>query len=563
MILLNSKRSLGRLLTCVALASVALPSMAAGVGVVSVEGGKVKGTGTDVAGVQVFKGVPFAATTAGANRWAEPKSVEPWQGVKDCSSWGDQTVQDVNANPIGGFWGDEFYFDPSFAPKASEAGLNLNVYTPAASASSKLPVLVYIHGGGNNHGQASEMEFYASKLANKGIVVVTVQYRVSLFGFLALPELSRESPHGVSGNYAVLDLVKALKWVNANIAGFGGDPKKVTISGQSAGAFNVTALLRTPLAKGLFKGAIVQSGFNGLLTARGALVYTPLKDQEAACQAAVTAAFGKEMSLADLRAIPAADYLTRKTADGKQSLYNAITGVALARGLGYALDGYVFTEQSVDLSRSGALDGIDLMIGGASDEMTSLFGDPNGKMGLDSFTSAMKKTYGDDYATGYAPASETEAYRLNLRSMSDSAFQKYLLSAEYVKAHNAGGKAYVYYFNHTLPGRNQDFYGSFHSSELWYFFDSLRDKAGQRAWSANDYEMADSISSYVANFVKAGDPNGKGLPDWKECSAVNGGAFMRWSDASDCVTKTPFPARDDLNRSVVLASLGLSEADLQ
>jgi para-nitrobenzyl esterase len=537
--------------------------MAGTIDVATIEGGKVKGTTTDIPGVQVYKGIPFAATTAGKNRWAEPQPVEHWTGIKDCSVWGDQVVQDVNMNPVGAFWGDEFYFDPSFAPKASESGLNLNVYTPAVKPSDKLPVLVYIHGGGNNHGHASEMEFYASKLAKKGIIVVTVQYRVSLFGFLALDELSKESPHGVSGNYAILDLVKALAWVKTNIAAFGGDPTSVTISGQSAGAFNVTALLRTPLAKGLFKRAIIQSGFNGLLTDKKAPVYYPLKDQEAACKQAITAAFGKEMSLADLRAIPAEDFMTRKTPDGKQSVYDAITNAALAHGFGYTLDGYVFTEQSVDLTREGALDGIDLIIGGASDEFTSLFGGEDKTMAPDAFASTMKAAYGDGYDQAYKPASDIDAYRLFLRSMSDLALQKFILSAEYVKAHDKAN-AYVYYFNHTPPGRDHMFYGSYHSSELWYFFDSLRDKAGQRAWTPDDYAVADMISSYIADFVKTGDPNAKGLPEWKQCSASNGAAFMRWSErTSECVTTTPFPLRDKINRDAVMSTFGLSDGDLK
>jgi para-nitrobenzyl esterase len=538
-------------------------AMAGPMGVAAVEGGKVKGAATDVPGVQVYKGIPFAATTAGKNRWSEPKSVEPWTGIKDCGVWGDQAFQNVNLNTVGTFWGDEFYFDPAFAPKASESGLNLNVYTPAAKASDKLPVLVYIHGGGNDHGHASEMEFYASKLAKKGIVVVTVQYRVSLFGFLALDELSKESPHGVSGNYAVLDLIKALGWVKANIAAFGGDPGSVTISGQSAGAFNVTALLRTPLAKGLFRRVIIQSGFNGLLTDGKAPVYFPLKDQEAACEQAITAAFGKKMSLAELRAIPAEEFMTRMTPDGKKSVYDAVTKAALAHGLGCTLDGYVFTEESVDLKRKGALDGIDIVIGGTSDEYTSLFGGENNTMVPEAFASNMKAAYGDGYERAYKSASDAESYRLYLRSLSDLALQKFIVSAEYAKAHDKAN-AYVYYFNHTPPGRDHMFYGSYHSSELWYFFDSLRDKAGQRAWTPDDYAMADSISGYMANFVKTGDPNGKGLPEWKQCSASNGAAFMRWAEkTSECVTSTPFPSRDKINRDAVMSALGIGDGDLK
>ena len=264
----------------------AFASEAAAVDVVTVEGGQVQGVESDTEGVKVFKGIPFAADTSGENRWKAPQAVETWDDVKVCDTWGDQVMQRSAAelNPVGGFWGDEFYFDDEYSPEISEAGLNLNVYTPAKSTDEKLPVLVYIHGGGNNHGHASEREFNASKLAEKGIVVVCVQYRVSMYGFLTLPGLSAENENGASGNYAVQDLVKALEWVKGNIAEFGGNPDQVTISGQSAGAMNVTALLRSPLAKGLFQNAIVQSGFSGLLTAEGTLPYANMKDVQAAAE---------------------------------------------------------------------------------------------------------------------------------------------------------------------------------------------------------------------------------------------------------------------------------------
>ena len=161
----------------------------------------------------------------------------------------------------------------------SENGLNLNVYTPAESAEDNLPVLVWIHGGANNHGNASEMKFNASKLADQGIIVVSVQYRLGMYGFLTLPELAEENDHGVSGNYAVLDLVKSLQWVHDNIAGFGGNPDQVTIAGQSAGEYNVGALLRTPLAKGLFQNAIVQSQ-PSFMPAKGAQVYNDMNEMQ-------------------------------------------------------------------------------------------------------------------------------------------------------------------------------------------------------------------------------------------------------------------------------------------
>ncbi|HOO34294.1 MAG TPA: carboxylesterase family protein [Thermotogota bacterium] len=560
---ISEGKSVGKFLTMLlilAFITTAGISASNSIGVVSVEGGMIKGGPTDVDGVQVFKGIPFAGPTSGENRWSEPQPVVPWDGVRVCDTWGDQVMQNTNLNPTGAFWGDEFYFDPNFAPKASEEGLNLNVFTPAKTNGDKLPVLVYIHGGGNNHGYGSEMEFYASQLASKGIVVVNVQYRVSVFGFLTLKELSDESPEGVSGNYAVLDLIQALKWVNQNIEGFGGDPDSVTIAGQSAGAMNVTALLRTPLSKGLFERAIVQSGFSGFLTAEGATVYSSLEAKEAACEVAIEEAFGRKMTLEELRAIPAEEYLTRKTADGTKSLYDALTSASS----GYVLDGYVFTEESVDLMRQGALDGYDIMIGGTSDEMTSLYGGPDNIMPLAQFAATMENSYGEGYKTVYRPSDERDAYRLFLRSSSDRCLQQFVLSSEYAKSHNDDLNIYVYYFNHTPPGRNAEFYGSFHSSELWYTFSSLRDVPGQRYWTSADYRMADIISSYFANFVRTGNPNGEGLTNWEQCNASTDGAFMRWHEGSAYnVSTTPYPERDALNRVAILKSIGLSEEDVE
>ena len=536
------------------------------INIVNVEGGLVKGVETDTKGVQLFKGVPFAGSTSGENRWKEPQPVKPWKGVKVSDNWGHRVMQDVNVNPVGTFYGDEFYFDDNYTPLTSEDGLNLNVYTPAKKTNDKLPVLVFMHGGGNRHGHASEMELYASKLAQKGIVVVTVQYRMNMFGFLALPELSEESEKGVSGNYAVLDLIKALKWVNKYVSGFGGNPKEVTIAGQSAGAHNVTALLRTPLAEGLFNRAIIQSGFNGLLTPSGSPSYDSLSEREIKVKEAVTKAFGKEMSLEELRALPAEYFMTTKTADGTKTLFEALTAAALPNANGaFVIDDYVFTEESVNLMRDGALDGIDVMIGGTSDERTSMGVGPS-SMPLEQFDSTMRGTYGDDYTKAYNPINPTEAYNLSLRARSDRSFQNYLLSAEYIKAHNRNLNVYTYYLEHAPPGRNSESYGAFHSSDLWYFFNSIRNTPGQRSWTSADYSMAEIMSSYYANFVKKGNPNGKSLPKWDQSTYKNkkNTPIMRWFDGkAKNVTSTTYPLRDALNRENALKEYQISEKDLK
>ena len=259
--------------------------------VVQIEGGQVRSVATDVAGVEVFKGIPYAGPTGGRNRFRPPQPVEPWSGVRVADTWGDQALQNVNLFPAGTFWRDEFYYDLAFMPKASENGLNLNIFTPAKSASDGLPVYVWIYGGGNTHGHASEIEFWATKLAAKGVIVVPVQYRVGPLGFLSLEELSRENPDGTSGNMAIQDLVAALRWVHDNIAGFGGDPANVTIGGQSAGSRNTGMLLRTPAARGLFRRAVMESASGGLLDTK----FPGRLEKEKSNAAGIEALFGKPM----------------------------------------------------------------------------------------------------------------------------------------------------------------------------------------------------------------------------------------------------------------------------
>jgi para-nitrobenzyl esterase len=517
--------------------------------VVQVEGGLVQGVETDVPGVQVFKGVPYAGSTAGDNRFKPPQPVESWDGVRKADAWGDQVMQDIHLNPVGGFWGDEFYYDPDFLPQASENGLNLNIFTPASTTEDKLPVYVWIHGGGNDHGYASEIEFWAPKLAEKGIIVVPVQYRVGPFGFMALKELSEESPDGTSGNMALRDLTAALAWVHKNIAGFGGDPANVTVGGQSAGAGNTVTLLRSPEARPFFHRAVIESTATGLLPA----TFPTLAEQEEADAKALEEVFGKPMTLADLRAVPAEDFLTTKAANSDKSINNALNDVVKK----FVIDGVTLTEASVDLLRPGALDGVDIMIGATSDERTSLAGDPNGTLSQEDFAAAMDKAYSDGWQAAYKASDPTHAYRLKLRAETDLRLPGALVSAEMAKD-KSDSNVYAYWFNHAPPGRNAEFYGSFHSSDLWYFFDSLRDWPGQRPWTDADYRMADIMSSYLANFVKTGNPNGEGLPEWPQPD--EGTAFIRFHDgAAYPVTETPWPSRDALNRAALLKQYGLSD----
>jgi para-nitrobenzyl esterase len=296
----------------------------------------------------------------------------------------------------------------------------------------------------------------------------------------------------------------------------------------------------------------MESASGGLLASD----FPSLKDKEKTNAEAIAKIFGKKMSLADLRAVPAQEFIDKKV-DEKTSLY-----YAMHKAIGqFVIDGSVFTDESVNLLRDGALDGIDIMIGSNSDERTSLVGVPEGTMSDTEYSAAMTKTYGEGWKKVYRPTDPQNAYRLKLRSEADNTLQTALVSAEFAKAHNKDTNAFVYYFNHGLPGRNNEFYGSFHSSDLWYFMNSLRDKPGHRPWTDADHRMAETMSSYLANFVKTGDPNASGLPEWPQ--PTNGPAFVRFADGyAYPVSTTPYPSRDALNRDQVLKTYKLTEAAL-
>ena len=265
----------------------------------------------------------------------------------------------------------------------------------------------------------------------------------------------------------------------------------------------------------------------------------------------------------ELRSHDAEYFMNTKSASNpEEDLFDTITNIN--GSFAYVLDGYVFTEESVDLTRPGALDGINLMVGSTSNEMSTGY-EPGGSLSLDDFAAEMAETYGENWAEGYNPADESEAYLMEIRAISDRWLGTFRLTSEYMNANNEDMNAYTYYFDQNMPShlnanRDDQFYGCFHSTELWYTFNSMRDMEGQRAWTEEDYALGDQISSYFANFVKTGDPNGEGLPEWQVGSAENDNAFMWWHNGtSEGVTSTDVPERDALNLELARNTLELPE----
>lgn len=449
---------------------------------VKIEGGMVSGAvGSDNA-ITAFKGIPYAAPPTGKLRWRAPKSVIPWNGVRKADQFGNSCIQNVVAERKPWTW--EFMTHTGI----SEDCLFLNVWTGAKSMRERRPVYVFIHGGGNTEGSGAVPVYDGEGLAKKGVVVVTVNYRLGIFGFFTHPELTAESAAHASGNYALLDQIAALRWVHANIAAFGGNPERVTIGGQSAGASDVLCLMASPLAHGLFQGAIVGSGASadgwGLMTGRS------LSDQE---KVGVKFADAKGAhSIADLRKM------------SWQALNAPLSGAPARFGL--VVDGYVLPAAPVATNQEPVLAGWTKDdLGGATTHPT---------IAADAFERQSRRKYGeltDEFLKLYPGATDAQAQASQNESAIDSLrVSTYVWSSE--RAKTANTKTYTYFWDHALPGPEADRYGAFHSSELPYVMNTLY--TADRPFTDEDRRIADTMSSWFANFIRAGDPNGAGLPHW-------------------------------------------------
>ncbi len=447
---------------------------------VEVTGGTIEGVDQD--GILTYKGIPFAAPPVGDLRWKAPAPVQPWTGVKKADAFCSACMQTSGA--MG-----------NTAP-VSEDCLYLNVWTPAKKVNEKIPVIYWIHGGGYSGGSTSTPMYDGTGFAKKGVVFVSVAYRLGPFGFMAHPELSSESDHG-SGTYGILDMIEGLKWVKENISKFGGDPAKVTIFGHSAGGGAVSILAASPLTKDLINGVICMSGgsFTPLQTSKQTSIGMGVPSLEFAESTGIDLL--KELGVSNIkeaRALSAEDI--------QQTQKGSIGGMRFSP----AADGYVISDDLYSLYEAGKFNDTPVLVGHTSDEMGSFGGTQ--KVTPEQFENQIKTQYGsyaDIFLTAYPHSTEAEATQASKDNRNDT-FTWNTLAWSRLQTKNGKNKAYQYYFDYHP---NSPDGGSGHGSDVPYAFQTLGGGPAEA-----DLRLSDMISSYWVNFAKSGNPNGPDLPEW-------------------------------------------------
>ena len=432
--------------------------------------------------VSAYLGIPYAAPPTGPNRWRPPQPPAKWVGERSATQFSASCLQPLLPHGISAFTPE--YFPP---PPISEDCLYLNVWTPAKLSSRKLPVLFWIHGGGFAFWSGSVPVINGAALAQKGVVVVTINYRLGALGLMAYPEMTKESGVGASGNYALMDMVAALKWVRANIAAFGGDPAKVTVAGQSSGARAIHLLAASPLGKGLFTRIIAESG-------TGVAEKISLADAEKVGQQFAEA--HQAHSLAELRALPAEAFIGPRP-DAPPPVGPQFHFVPVVDGL-VVLPGGGGTNQDTPI-----------LAGVNADE-----GGPYGRPSKQALEAKIERNYGANSAkikAIYPAENDVQAGEREKEVSRDRGVASlYFWAQDRFKRSRL--PIFAYYFSHPEPGHDSAKYGTFHGSEMPYVFGNL--DAVNRPFTDQDREISDKMSSYWVNFIKTGNPNGMGLPAW-------------------------------------------------
>ena len=476
---------------------------------VKTDKGAVEGALTPDGKVLAFKGIPYAAPPVGELRWTPPQPVAAWHDTFHAKDFGNRCIQfDTNADMV--------FRDPG----PSEDCLNLNVWAPAGAKPGSLPVMVWIYGGGFTAGATSEPRQDGQFLAERGVIVVSMNYRLGMLGYFTSSELTKESPHHASGDYGLMDQAAAIAWVSRNIRAFGGDPKNITIFGESAGSFSVSAQMASPVAKGLIAKAIGESGA-GFYS--GSIPFRPLAEREVH-DAELTQKELNTSSLADLRKTPA------ETLAKVQAFRDS-------RAFPPGIDGYFLPDTLANLYAAGEEAHIPLLAGWNADEVRNSVTRAKTPMTADNLTKlahAGFKDKADAFLQLYPAATDAEA----LRSAGDYASDKFIVYTtwRWLESDVATNHAPAYRYRLDLVPPGDKFHpagsGAFHSDDIEYVFGTL-DSRQQATWRPEDRELSSQIQQYWTNFARTGDPNGPGLPAWPTYKATTDWQVMHLDKASE------------------------------
>jgi para-nitrobenzyl esterase len=475
---------------------------------VETETGVVQGIEEHGGRVRTFRGIPFAAPPVGNLRWRPPTQAAPWTGVREAASFGPRCTQ------------ARVFADMIFRDEMAEDCLYLNVWTPSRATEERLPVMLWIHGGGFVAGSGSEPRQDGGYLAQQGVVVVGINYRLGVFGFFAHPELSAESDHGASGNQGLLDQVAALEWVKRNIETFGGDPGNVTIFGESAGSFAVSALMASPRTGGLFHRAI---GESGAFFQSPQQMHAPPSHAESEESGTAFATSLQAGNLARLCEIPADEVLK----------------AALTSGSRFAptIDGHLLTRQPGEIFAAGEQSSVPLLAGWNLDEMRALETLAKSRIDAEGFGALLRERYGDgagEILAVYPASDDTEALE-SAAALRGDLFVGHA-TWKWLEMHLATGDAAMYRYSfdrkipipddgwNGVPATSADI-GARHAGEIEYVFGTLACQPSV-PWESEDRALSDSMVSYWTNFARSGDPNGEGLPQWPRYAAADAHAVM-------------------------------------
>jgi para-nitrobenzyl esterase len=498
---MNQSTGMGKAWIGAALTAIALLCVrpaAAQIGIVSVTGGRIQGVTAD--GITSFKGIPFAAPPVGNLRWRAPQPVRPWTGIRQADQFGPECMQATFRRP-----------GAPPGPVPSEDCLYLNVWTGAKSADARLPVMVWIYGGSFMGGSGSQPGYDGTHFAQKGVVMVNLNYRLGVFGFLADHELDAESTHHVSGNYGLGDMIAALKWVRANIARFGGDPSRVTVFGESAGAMAVGILSVSPAARGLFQRAISESGGAplspaGLAGASYSVVdpFPSLASAEDMGQLFLAKLGARDMAAA--RALPAETLLKAQPA------------------LSPVQDGYLLPDDAYQRLHAGRFNDTPILVGTNSNEgafrpfRAQFVGTTPEK--FEAHVRAAFGKYAEEILSAYPHATPVQAEQASEDLFfRDTGLAWKTWAWARLQSQSGHSTAYLYYFDRRSP---QEPLGPAHTEEIPYVFGNVGQPGGfgpPRPASPADLMLSQQMQSYWINFAKSGDPNGPGLPPWPAFSA--------------------------------------------